>query len=57
VVVERALEARDVLRLDAIVSWNRQLAAELEQDVLDAGEQIALHRRRSARIAARRGNC
>ena len=40
VVVERSLEARDVLRLDAIVSWNRQLAAELEQDVLDAGEQI-----------------
>src|SRR5689334_4040150 len=40
VMVERALEARDVLRLDAIVSWNRQLAAELEQDMLNAGEQV-----------------
>ena len=38
--VERSLEARDVLRLDPIVSWNRQLAAELEQNVLNAGEQV-----------------
>src|SRR5215212_5582845 len=38
--VERLLETGYMGGLEAVMARNRQLAAELEQDVLDAGEQI-----------------
>ena len=38
--VERLLETRYMGRLEAVMAGNGQLSAELEQDVLDAGEQI-----------------